>query len=267
MPRLPINGEGSDIMTRFNNSEIIKNPFRMYRYEVIGAYVDFLFSDAQVPLRPSMDEDGYDDVTDLDKFEDFSDEIKEHYLPFMGQITENEFFDNHHRVSYKDVAATQEWAKEPSDSFWLFTKLNSNGNNKIEKVDEKAFIESTIRFDYEREDGEELTIDDIDNFEIDITYFYDKSFDAVLIRLSNINFNVKVINKTRDDNISSGFYVPSDVIKYYFGIDRNFHKRTIVHNLLQKEILVSPVMIFESDLYLKIKDKISYLNYSVSREK
>jgi hypothetical protein len=252
-------------MTRFYNSEIIKNPFRMYRYEVIGAYRDFLFSDAQIPLRPSMDEDGYDDVTDFDRFEDFSDEIKEHYLPFMGQITENEYFDNHYKLSYEDLKVTQGWTANPSDALNLFTRLK-NEDNKVRKIDEAEFLKSAICFDYIRKDGAELTLDDIKSFDIDITYYYERNFDAVLLELKNINFNVDVERKPKSE-FDSGFYVPSDVIKYYFGIDKVFHKHAIVEGLLQKELLISPAMILNSDLYLKIRDKVRYLNYEVSREK
>jgi len=246
------------------DSFLIANPFKMYRYEAVGAYVDFIFYDGHVNLRPSMNEDGYDDVTDLDTFEDFSDEIKLRFLPFMEQITEDEYIEAHDKVIFDDFRITQSWGLNPSDKVLL---INEFEKKSIRKINTDEFLLRLVRHDYIKDDGSNIELDDIKNFDILITYYYDKSFDSVLVQLKNIEFNCGFENRSLDTNIDSGLYVPQIVIEYYFGIERNAFKRRIVSELLQKEYLLSPVMIFDADLYLSIKDKIKDVQYKVSREK
>jgi len=246
------------------NEFLITNPFKMYRYEAIGAYVDFVFSDRDVQIRPSRNEDGYDDVTDIDRFEHFSDEIKLRFLPLKEQITEDEYIEIHDRVIYDDFKATQSWGTNPSDKILLLKEFREKS---LKKINKEEFLKHMIRHDYINYDGSELTLDQIDTFDILITYYYERSFDSVLVQLKNIKFNVDVEKRYQEEKIDSGFYVPSSVIEYYFGLNRNNLKRKVVFELLQKEYLISPVMMFDADLYLLIKDKIRNLNYEVSREK
>jgi len=89
-------------MKKFQDSKILYNPFRMYRYEIVGAYVDYIFTDEDVETRQSMDDDGYDDVTELEKFGKFSSEIKQRYLPFLWEITENDFIQDFNKLSYDE---------------------------------------------------------------------------------------------------------------------------------------------------------------------
>jgi len=253
--------KGSDIM---KDDFLISNPFKMYRYEVISAYVDFFFTDEPVQLRPNRFEDGYDDVTDIDKFEDFSDEIKLRFLPLKEQITEDEYIEIHNRIVYDDVRATQQWGTNPSDKILLLKEFREKS---LKKITEDGFLKHMVRHDYIRSDETELTLNDIDSFDICVTYYYEKSFDSVLVQLKNIKFNVDTEIRYNEEKIDSGFYVPAAVIEYYFGIDRGNYKRRIVQELLQKEYLISPVMMFDADLYLLIKDKINDIRYKVSREK
>lgn len=243
---------------------LISNPFKMYRYEVISAYVDFFFTDRHIQVRPDMSEDGYDDVTDIDKFEDFSDEIKLRFLPLREQITEDQYIEIHDRIVYDDVKATQQWGTNPSDRILLLKEFREKS---LKKITEGEFLKHMVRHDYIRSDDTELNMSDIDSFDICVTYYYERSFDSVLVQLKNIKFNVDTEMRYNEEKIDSGFYVPSAVIEYYFGIDRGTYKRRIVQELLQKEYLISPVMMFDADLYLLIKNKIKDVRYEVSREK
>jgi hypothetical protein len=246
---------------KFKESLVIKNPFKMYRYEVVGAYRDFIFSEAQVPLRPSLDEDGYDDVTDYDTFNSFSDEIKHRFLPFLRKITEEEYIANNHKYVFEDMKTTQSWAGSPSSN--LLSKI-TNGP-LVEKISENIFIEKVINYKHKRKDGKLLTIDDVESLELSFEYFYNRKNDSVFVMVSNIKFNcdVEPVEKEYD----TGFYVPDNLIEFYFGINRMNSKGHIVNDLLQKEFLFTPAMIFESSLYLKIKDKIKEIEYRVSQER
>jgi hypothetical protein len=246
------------------DSFLMANPFKMYRYEVIGAYVDFIFYEGYVPLRPSKNEDGYDDVTDLDAFEDFSDEIKLRFLPFMEQITEDEYIEIHDKVIFDDFRITQSWGLNPSDTVLL---INEFQKKSIRKINADEFLLRLVRHDYTKDDGSDIELNDIKSFDMLITYYYDKSFDSVLVQLKNIEFNCEFETRSLDTNIDSGLYVPQIVIEYYFGVERNAFKRRIVSELLQKEYLISPAMIFNADLYISIRDKIKDIKYEVSREK
>jgi hypothetical protein len=244
---------------------LISNPFKMYRYEVIGAYVDFIFTDEPVQLRPNRFEDGYDDVTNIDKFEDFSDEIKLRFLPLIEQITEDEYIEIHDKIVYDDVKVTQQWGTNPSDKILLLKKFRDE--KSLKKITEDGFLKHMVRDDYIRSDETELTLDDIDSFDICVTFYYEKSFDSVLVQLRSIRFNIDTEIRHANVKIDSGFYVPSTIIEYYFGIDRGNYKRRIVQELLQKEYLISPIMMFDADLYLSIKDKINDVRYEISRDK
>jgi hypothetical protein len=255
-------------MIKLPNSEIIKNPFKMYRYEVIGAYRDFLFSHHSVPTRANMDDDGYDDVTDYDKFEDFSDEIKEHYLPFMLQITENEFIDNHDKALYDDFKVTQGWALNPSEMTVLFNKLKLQ-EKSIKKIEEKEFMDQVINREFKRENGSRVELEDVRSLDINFIFHYMRSFDAVEVNASDITFNrsdiVRVTKKEGD--FDGGMYVPHDIYSYYFGLDHVNLKRELVTEVLQKEIIFSPALVFEAEFYLKLREKISAVGYDTSREK
>jgi hypothetical protein len=255
-------------MIKLPNSEIIKNPFKMYRYEVIGAYRDFLFSHHDVPTRATMDEDGYDDVTDHDRFEDFSDEIKEHYLPFMLQITENEFIDNHDKALYDDFKITQHWAIDPSEMTVLFNKLKQQ-EKSIKKINEEEFMQQVIDREFRREDGSKLTLEDIKSLDVNFIFHYMRSFDSVEVNASNIVFNREDVVKVerKDGDFDGGMYVPLELYEYYFGLDYQNLKRSLVSNVLEKEIVFSPALVFEADFYLRLREKISAVGYDASREK
>jgi hypothetical protein len=252
--------KGCDTM-KFKEDFVISNPFKMYRYEVIGAYRDFIFTEAQVPLRASMDEDGYDDVTDHDKFSDFSDEIKHRFLPFIRKITEEEYIENHSKYLFEDIRITQGWATSPSSNL-----INSLSNVlSLNKISENIFIRDTIDKYYIKKDGTEFSVADIDSLEILFEYFYHRKNDCIFVQIKNVKFNCEF--DTKDNSYDMGFYVPSELISFYFGIDRTYFKGDIVNQLLQKEFLFTPAMLFDSNLYFKIKNKINEVEYKVSGER
>lgn len=252
-------------MKKFQDSKILYNPFRMYRYEIVGAYVDYIFTDEDVETRQSMDDDGYDDVTELERFRNFSSEIKQRYLPFLWEITENDFIQDFNKLSYDDVKATQDWAKNPSDKIKLFTKLRYQ-EERLHKIDTESFLKSTINKDYEKDNGSDLTLDDLKSFDMSLTFYYHRKFDSVFVSIKDPEFNITVRLRKNPTPYDSGFYVPSDTFEYYFGIDRYNYKRKMVSTLLQKELTLTPVMFLSSDLYLNIKDKIRCLCYEASME-
>lgn len=250
-------------MTEQFDKLIISNRFRMYRYEVIGAYVDFFFSEEAIATRPNMEEDGYDDITDLDTFEDFSEEIKLRLLPLMEQISEDEYIESHASFVFDDLRISQAWGRSPSERVLLLDKFESRQLGKISVED---FLDRTVRHDFQEVSGRELNLDDIDSLDMKVTYFYDRSFDAVLVQAENIEFNVDVTRK-QNDGFDAGFYVPPAIIEHYFGLDRYIFKKQIVHEMLQKEFLVSPAMILDADLFEALRSKVRTLTYEVSREK
>lgn len=250
-------------MTERFDKPIIGNQFRMYRYEVIGAYVDFFFSEVAIPTRPSMDEDGYDDVTDYDVFEDFSDEIKLRLLPFVEQISENDYIERSEHIVFDDIRTSQPWGKTPSERILLLKKLRSG--KEIGKITTEEFLDKVIRINTKRSDGSEIQIDDIESIDLEITYCYERSFDAVLVEPRGIVFNCDI--STFESDNSPGFYVPASIIEYYFGIDRYNFKRQIVSEMLQKEILISPAMIFDAELFEALSERTDNISYKLSREK
>jgi len=255
-------------MVKLPNANLMRNPFKFYRYEVVGAYRDFIFSTVKVPTRSSMEEDGYDDITEFDAFENFSDEIKLRYLPLSRPITENEYMEHHDKIILSDVVATQEWASEGSDSIKLLKKL-SNKESFVDKIEEEKFLSKLINADYCKKDGSRITVEDIDSFDMNFIYYYHKSNNGVEINVDNIIFKDKSILKKlfKENNLDSLLWASISCFKYYFNVDYYFVGKETVFKLMGKEHVLSPVMVLDGEFYLKVKDKIRMVGYDCSMEK
>jgi hypothetical protein len=253
-------------MVKYPNANLIRNPFKFYRYEVVGAYRDFIFSTKDVPTRSSMDEDGYDDVTEHDKLENSSEEIKLRYLPFMEQISEDEFMGIHNKVIFSDLIATQPWASKVSDAILLLDKLRYDDELRVDKIQERDFLGEMVNALYSKENGDAIEVDNIDSFDVEFVYYYNRSSNAVELSLANIKFNIKVINKRIDVDFKPIVWIPHSLIKYYFDVDFYVEGRELIFKTMQKEYAFTPAMVFDGELYSKIKDKIGTVGYDCSWE-
>ena len=226
---------------------MIKNPFRLYRHEVIGAYVDFFYAPYEYPVRPDMNEDGYDDLTEIQKFEDLSSEIKNHYLPFTGQISADNFFEYLDKSSFNDLKAVLN-GDIPDES----KLLEELGNVYLgpQKITEADFLYAISQLP----DKRKISIDDIESFDIEFLFLHRKIVNDIKVVIGNL--------KLKEDRIYSIWTrsspVPNAVGEYYF-------PSCNVEDILAQEYTLSPIMVFDVDLYLKIKDKIKKIDYSASK--
>lgn len=247
-------------MADFKESGLIKNPFRMYRYEAVGAYRDFLFSDEPVSTRASMDEDGYDDVTDLTLLGSMPEKLRERFRPFAGQMPVSEYIAMSERVSLEDIKATQEWAASSHD-VEILSRLG-HGSPAPRKITSEELVSMAISPMCEGE----FDLDSVQSLDVNFVFHYNRSFNAVEINVSNISGGGRVDETKRFIlPVEPMLYAPREVFSYYYDIDFS-QGRDGTYQLLQQEYLPTPAMVFDSQLYRKIKDKIRKVTYSTSRE-
>lgn len=238
-------------MREVEKGNILRNAFRLYRYEGIGIYTALVFSTESEEVRQSRDEDGWDEVTDLEQL------LPKHRLrclPFIREITEDTFLESNERIDLEDCIATgQTWLQDRSDIVRLFRKLNGHSPQPdIGKVGHGKF----------REMIGSTGLNELVSFDVRFTYHYDRSFNHVEMELINI------VSKNKD--ALRGFhsiYVDKRIPSYYFGVDSNYSGRSFVSDLMRKEYLLSPAMVMDRRLYLDVKDKIGKIYLDCDSEK
>lgn len=247
-------------MADFKESGLIKNPFRMYRYEAVGAYRDFLFSDEPTSTRASTDEDGYDDVTRLRLLSEMPERQIERLRPFAEQIPVIDYIAMSERVSLEDIKSTQDWAAKSQD-LEVLSRLGYGSPNP-RKITSEELISMAISPMCEGE----FDLDSVQGIDVNFVFHYNRSFNSVEVNVSNIAGGGKVDEARRFIlPVEPMLYVPREIFSYYYDIDAS-QSRDATYKLLQHEYLPTPAMVFDSQLYRKIKDKIRKVTYSTSRE-
>ena len=238
-------------MREVEKSNILRNAFRLYRYEGIGVYTTLAFSTESEPVRQDTSESGWDEVTNLEPL------LPRHRLrclPFIREITEDAFLESNERIDIEDCIATgQPWLQDRNDVVRLFRRLNSHSPQpEIGKVGHGRF----------RELVGGLGLDEIVSFDVAFTYHYDRSFNHIEMELTNI--------VSKSGAPIKGFhslYVDKRIPNYYFGVDQNYSGRSFVSDLMRKEYLLSPAMVMDRKLYLDVKDKIKKIYIDCDSEK
>ena len=248
------------------NKLMVKNPFRFYRYEVPGSYVRFGFSDGFVELRTDRDDAGWDDITRIIPLNSLSDINKIRLLPFLSEITEEEYMENSSIIDLQDCIITQEWAKDLSEEVKLLNIFNRDGENYMfpEKINEDIFTSIFISEKYHSILERPLTLNDVESFTIKFLFFHDYATDDLEFMVENIVFkNPEEIEKIikDDDPYPNTLYIDSSVYDFYFGI-RGSGSNMV--NLLSQEYLITPAMVLDYELYDKIKSKIEYIKYETA---
>jgi hypothetical protein len=253
-------------MADFKESGLIKNPFRMYRYEAVGAYRDFLFSDEEVRTRANMDEDGYDDVTTIVTLQQLPANIAERYEPFQRAINEEEYAGMIGNVCIDDIRKTQAWAMEETpDALKLLKKLNSAAA-VCRKISRGQFSSMLVEPFIVR-NLPTVRLEDIESLDVNFVFHYNRSFNAIEVSISEVSMPGFDDSGKEQRYHESLIYVPRDVMTYYYGIDFvQGSQRDAVYRILQQEYLPTPAMVFDAKLYGILKDKIRKVTYSTSRE-
>jgi hypothetical protein len=246
---------------RTENNLVIKNPFRFYRYEIPNTMVRFAFSDKFVSLREDRDEAGWDDITDIIKLEELPEINRIRMKPFLEEISEQYYLENSSIIDLQDCIATQSWAINPSEDTQLLNLLNNDDTNFPEKITEDIFMTIFINEKYTHVDDHALTIDDIYSLEIEFKFSNDYATDEVEFLVNNIEFkhaeDVRIIVKD-DDPYPNMLLIDESIFDYYFNING---RGQCVRELLSQEYLITPAMVLDYDLYVKIKDKIDFVRY------
>lgn len=249
---------------KVKNTFLVKNDFKMYRHEVPNIYKQFYFLPANEPiiLRTDPNEEGYDDITEYIPANKLTSIFG--FKPFIENFEEEFFIDNYTKMSFNDCKLTQTWALG-NLSQELFLKL-SIYEEPIKKIEEKDFL-TLLNDKFEVVNlPREITIDDIGSLDVEFLYLYNRSFNNIELLVHNTKFqnDLNVIeNDTLDLKPNLSLYVPRDIIEFYYGLPRT---KEMVYTALQMEYLLSPAIVFEYDLYLRLKDKINYVYYDCSME-
>jgi hypothetical protein len=254
-------------MADFKESGLIKNPFRMYRYEAVGAYRDFLFSDdSNIQLRKSMEEDGYDDVTTIVTLQDLPANIAERYAPFQRKISEEEYTGMIGSVCLDDIRKTQGWAgKKTPDALRLLSKLNSSAA-RCRKITKSDFT-NTLVTPFMVKNPAIVRIEGIKSLDVNFVFHYNRSFNAIEVNISEVSMPGFDDSGREQRYHESLIYVPKDVMTYYYGIDFvQGSQKDAVFRMLQQEYLPTPAMVFDASLYGTLRGKIRKVTYSTSRE-
>jgi len=237
----------------------------MYLYEVQNIIRNFYFLPKEEPMvvRQSRDEEGYDDVTSYIPVSNLKTQFG--FKPFIENINEEFFIENYEKMSFNDCKLTQPWALG-NLSQELFLKL-SMYDEPVEKITEKEFM--TMIYDkYELENSNrEIQIGDIISLDFEFIYLYNKSFNNIELIIHNLKVQDPLSlweNDTLDLRPSISTYLPRSIMNFYYEIP---NKKEMVFDALQMEYLVTPAMVFEYDLYMKIRDKINFVIYDCSSEK
>jgi len=252
-------------MKEFENAHAIKNPFKFYRYEVIGAFRSFSFETEDILTRTNLHEDGYDDLTEITKLEDESELVQKRMAPVLGPISEEFFIENSEDIYFGDCVATQDWSE--SDRITLLNKLR--GQPRIIKVSVEEF-EKTFVSKYKTESNRSLTISDVKSLNIDFIYFTNHDDNSIKISVSDLEFNDDLVNVIEeksfvysDKNIieidRKAITIDESILKYYY--DSKNHLNNLPMESLTHEYALTPVMVLESDLYKELKYKIKKVTY------
>jgi hypothetical protein len=244
-------------MKEFENAHAIKNPFKFYRYESIGAYRTFSFETDALLTRPSLNEDGYDDITDIVPLESKGEIIQNRMAPILGDIDEDFFIQNSDHMYLGDCLSTQEWGE--SDRLRLLNMIK--GQPKIAKVSREEF-ESKVLKQYIVNNKRSASIDDIVSMTVEYFYFSNLSENKIKVLISNIKFAENIDVKDNEEFVRSEdaiMLIDSSVLTYYYDIEEDNAQSVMV--ALFEEYILTPVMIFESDLYREIKYKIDKVRY------
>jgi hypothetical protein len=243
------------------NNLVVKNPFRFYRYEVPNAMVRFAFSDKFVYLRKDRNDAGWDDITDIITLEKLPKTNRIRMEPFLGEISEQYYLENSSIIDLQDCIITQDWASDPSDDTQLLNLLNNDSIGFPEKITEDIFITIFINEKYTHVDDRILTIEDIHSLQIEFQFSTDYATDEVELLVNNLEFmhpeDICLIVKD-DDPYSNILIIDESIFDYYFNIKGNGQ---CVKNLLSQEYLITPAMVLDYELYMKIQNKIESVRY------
>jgi hypothetical protein len=254
-------------MADFKESGLIKNPFRMYRYEAVGAYRDFLFSDdGNIQLRKSMEEDGYDDVTTIVTLQDLPAKVAERYAPFQRAITEEEYAGMIGNVCIDDIRKTQAWAREETpDALKLLKKLNS-ASAVCRKINRGQFSSMLVE-PFIVQNLPTIRLEEIESLDVNFVFHYNRSFNSIEVNISEVSMPGFDDSGREQRYHESLIYVPRDVMTYYYDIDFvQGSQKDAVFRILQQEYLPTPAMVFDAKLYGLLRGKIRKVTYSTSRE-
>jgi len=257
-------------MNKYANQLAIRNPFRLYIYQHEDGHKEFKYSDHKVGKIADDDfSDGYVNIKNIIQLDDMAEIYRIRMSPYLGIIDQSFYLENIDIINFEDIVITQPWADNLNDDIELALSLRED-KERSHRLDEGYLLTNLINLKYyiELENGKEieetrmLTIEDIESFGVVVHYFYDVMYNFISLDLVNIKFksNLHVARIIRDDDYNQdetlgiGYHIPD----YFFGTEKQKAAQ-----LIEMEYLLTPAMIFSSDLYKKTKNKIDYIAYDV----
>jgi hypothetical protein len=252
--------KGGILMKRYQNKLAIDNPFRLYKDK--NGEVEILDIDENPTSNFTPIPNYMKRIVQLPR------ENRIRITPYLTEVSEDFFLENIDILDFQDIQKTQPWADNPSPSVKLALELNLRDENVL-RVNEEIFVSTLLNYVYFRnnETKEPVKIEDIDYIHLKITYFYDTFFNFVNIDISHVKFydpNIIEIKKTKVDD---DYYSPKNIsLSLSDGVaDYFFGNSPSTGNIFSAEYLLTPAMIFDANLYNKIKDKITSLSYIARR--
>jgi len=252
-----------------------KNYFKLYQYYIPGGIVDYFFL-REMPLYINNEyrdlDEGYIEIIPSNEERQLTGEIKIRNLPFLGDITEQDYLENSNIILFDDCLKTQEWAKNPSDSTLLLHSMESPVD--IWRMNDYHFNQFLIaNYENERDFDKIVNIKDIQKIHFTFTFCYstrNKSYDDINLKV-DIEFNDFGIVKRKmfreiDDGVGYEELEEQDCIIYLNNsfIQHYFNTRKITE-VLVKEYLPGIEMIMDSNLYNQLKDKM-IVSHKVERK-
>jgi hypothetical protein len=208
------------------------------------------YGDGDVMLR---------NITDIDKMEYLSETAINRLKPFIKPISKEEFLDMNieDEATAIDYVLANNWSQ--NDDLEILTKLSSK---PFWTLDHKIF-EEMLNDEYISKDGKKLNIDNVESFDIEIYFKYKGEVNFISVGIKNVVFNKEVKNSGRQNDI----IISSSAMEYYYDIDSNFLGYTIfVKELMIKEYVLNPIMFFDPNLYLEVRNRINKLIYDCEEQ-